>query len=60
MNLRKDYIKVILTEQEVIKEGPSELIKIEYEKTINAYRIFEASKIINIPKLLYFNEQYYL
>ena len=57
MNLKRHYTKVILTEHEVIKEGPSKLMKIEYEKTINAYRIFEASNVINIPKVLYFNEQ---
>ena len=57
MDKLKYYKKIVLTKQTVIKEGPPELLKIEFEKTKHAYNIFKKSEILNTPKVLCFNEQ---
>lgn len=57
MDLSSNYHGVVINEETVIKRGSHELMKLEYEKTLQAYNIFNKSDVINVPRILDYNQE---
>ncbi len=57
MSLSKNYSIVTLEENKVIKEGLPKLMKIEYEKTLQAFNIFNKSDFFCVPKILDYDQE---
>ncbi len=57
MSLSINYSSVTLEEKTVIKKGLPKLMKIEYEKTLQAFNIFNKSDFFSVPKILDYDQE---